>query len=475
MAQMSSIHPLALAYFILEWTIRFAMLAVVPRARSPDAARGWLLFIAFLPVPGLILYRLIGRPKFPQWRNERFEQTQAMREDVATTLEARGSGNTAFASIANLAASYGDFPPCPDNGFGLSDDYDATIAAMVRDIDRAKVNVRLLTYIFADDHTGRSVAEALGRAVRRGVEVRVLIDSLGSRQWARRSLKMLDDQGVKAHLVLPVRLALFRRTRSDLRNHRKLCLIDGQVGYVGSQNIVDRDFRETIVNTELVARVEGPVVAALDAIFRTDWHLETGDGLAPASAPADDPAASGTSNLQALPSGPDYGVQGLERLLVEMIHRAQHRVCLVSPYFIPDEPMLTAIKIAVDRGVEVDLVFSRIADQVMVGYAQRSYYRELLECGVRIHLYRDGLLHAKNFTIDDALGVIGSGNADLRSFTLNAEISLIVHDRPSAAALASAQRHFIAQSDTLTLEEWTMRPAPGRVVESLTRLFSPLL
>lgn len=206
---------------------------------------------------------------------------------------------------------------------------------------------------------------------------------------------------------------------------------------------MNRDFKPGIVNDELVARVEGPVVCALDAVFASDLFLETEQTIAALPVPD----ASGASELQAMPSGPDYRVPGYERLLVELVHEAQENITIVSPYLIPDEALLTALKNAVARGVAIDLVVSRVVDQRLVNLAQRSYYSELLEAGVRLHLYRDRLLHAKNVSIDGRMAVIGSSNADVRSFMLNAEISLILHDEASTGPLADVQRGYIRRSD----------------------------
>ncbi|WP_338053868.1 phospholipase D-like domain-containing protein [Sphingobium estronivorans] len=265
---MNSASDLALAYLLFEWTIRLVMVVVIPLRRPPEAARSWLLLVLFLPVPALILYRMIGRAGFPAWRRERFERTASERESVSTGLDSCGQD---LFPLLRLARHLGGFPACDGNAVALLTDYDATIDAMVVAIDEAETRVHLLTYIFADDRTGTKVAQALGRAKARSVDVRVLVDALGSRPWAKRSMALLAGLGIDARLVLPVRFAVLRRARSDLRNHRKLCLIDGQIGFVGSQNIVDRDFKPGIVNDELVARVEGPVVAALDAVFASDW------------------------------------------------------------------------------------------------------------------------------------------------------------------------------------------------------------
>lgn len=411
---------------------------------------------------------MIGRASFPAWRRARFEGTALERGRIAAAL---GGGGQDGVPLQRLARKLGGFPACDGNAISLLTGYDAAIAAMVDAIDLAQTGVHLLTYIFADDATGTRVAQALGRAAARGVEVCVLIDALGSRPWARRSMALLADLGIDAHLVLPVRFAALRRARSDLRNHRKLCLIDGRLGFVGSQNIVDRDFKPGIVNDELVARVEGPVVAALDAVFASDWYMETGQLLAPAAIHG----SAGGALLQAMPSGPDYGVPGFERLLVELVHGAVQQVAIVSPYLIPDEALLTAIKNAIARGTSVYLIVSQVVDQRLVSLAQRSYYQELLEAGVQLHRYRDHLLHAKNVTIDGAIGIIGSSNADLRSFMLNAEISLILHDHAASAALGAVQQNYIKRSDLLTLEAWNTRPRATRLLENLARLISPLL
>lgn len=464
---MTTAH-LALAYLLLEWAIRLVMVVVIPLRRPPEAARSWLLLVLFLPVPALILYRMIGRAGFPAWRRERFERTAVERASIAAALDSGGQDQF---PLLRLARHLGGFPACNGNAVALLTEYDATIDAMVAAIDGAETRVHLLTYIFADDRTGTKVAQALGRAKARGVEVRVLVDALGSRPWAKRSVALLVSLGIDARLVLPVRFAALRRTRSDLRNHRKLCLIDGRLGFVGSQNIVDRDFKPGIVNDELVARVEGSVVAALDAVFASDWYMETEEAIAPLAIPG----VAGSAILQAMPSGPDFGVPGFERLLVELVHGAARRVAIVSPYLIPDEALLTAIKNATTRGVTVDLIVSQVVDQRLVSFAQRSYYQELLEAGVQLHRYRDHLLHAKNVSIDGAIGIIGSSNADVRSFVLNAEISLILHDPDASTELVAIQQGYIDRSELLTLEAWKRRSKATRLLENLARLVSPLL
>jgi len=462
---------LALIYLLIEWSIRLVMLVIVPLRRPPEAARSWLLLVFFLPVPALVLYRLIGRPRFPAWRQQRFADAATYRQGVAASLPAPGQPVPGTAELAELAERLGEFPVTGASGLVLMVDYDLSIERLTADIDAAEASVHLLTYIFADDATGRKVAAALGRAARRGIDVRVLIDAIGSRPWAPRTLALLAAEGVPCRLVLPVHWwTTVRRARADLRNHRKIAVIDGRLAHIGSQNIVDRNFRRGVVNDELVARVEGPAAAAVAAVFASDWYLETREALTPPPMPA-----AAAAPVQVMPSGPDYGVPGFERLLVALIHAAETSVTLVSPYLIPDEALLAALQTAAYRGVTIDLVVSKVVDQRLVRLAQRSFYDELMSMGVRIHRYRDHLLHAKHVSVDGRVGVIGSGNADLRSFMLNAEISMLLYDPAQVAELAAHQADCMARSDHLDFLEWRRRPIALRLAENLARLVGPLL
>jgi cardiolipin synthase len=468
---MWGIFPESPAYYAFEWLIRLVMLVVVPFRRSPAAARSWLLLIFFLPVPGLLLFLAIGRPRFPSWRVERFEQMRGLFRDVRKQLRAEGQVPDWSSDVTVLSERLGYLPAVAGNRLELLDDYDGVIARLVADIDQAKHHVRILTYIFSNDEVGSKVIEALGRAVSRGVACHVLVDGLGSARWIRRTLRALDRAGAVARAALPFQL--FRRfTRRDMRNHRKLFIIDGEIGYAGSQNIIARDFRPGVVNRELVARVTGPAVAEMTAVFLCDWYLETEQLLEPRPRI---PSAAGESVVQVLPSGPDYPLEGFQTLLTWQVDRAQSEVLIVSPYLIPDDSLVSALSTAVLRGVDVRIVVSEVVDQRLVNLAQSSYYDELLAAGVRIHCYRDFLLHAKNVRIDAELGIIGSSNVDIRSFQLNEEVSLLLVDKDSVARLREIQNDYLAASDELALGDWRKRNRLRKFAEGGARLVSPLL
>jgi cardiolipin synthase len=287
-------------------------------------------------------------------------------------------------------------------------------------------------------------------------------------------MKALAAAGVTAHLVLPIRLLRRRSTRADLRNHRKIAVIDGKVGYIGSQNIVDADFNPRVTNQELVVRVCGPVVLELEAVFVADWFLETDQVLKnPDLFP--EPIRSGHVVAQVLPSGPDYPEAGVERVIEALVHGARERIVITTPYFVPSEALLHAVETAVLRGVEVHVILSKPVDQTLVHLAQRSYYTELLDAGIKIHLYRDKLLHAKHLSIDHNVSLIGSSNMDMRSFTLNSEISLILFDRELAGRLQAEQARYFAGSDLLLAKQWKTRPLARKVIENIARLLTPLL
>ena len=456
------------AYSIAQWVIRIGSLIVIPFRRKFTAA-AWLLLIFFLPLPGLLLFLAIGQPKFPRFRLEQYRGLKPFVERVSSSLQQFAPKHRS--PIAQFVEHLGYLPATQGNGIELIDDYDEALRSLVADIEAARTRVSLLVYIFADDAIADMVIAALGDAVARGVDCKVLLDPVGSAKWVRRTIRKLRAVGVQTRETLPWRW-IRRRTRRDMRNHRKLFIIDGQIGYAGSQNIVAKNFRPGVVNRELVARCTGPIVAEMESIFLGDWFVETGAGPPDHLEP---PVGPGDAVLQLLPSGPEYPLEGFETLLVWQLHQARRRAIMATPYFIPDQDVLGAMRTAVARGVEVDLVLSRVVDQRVVNLAQRSYYEDLLRAGVRIHLFDRFLLHAKNVSIDGELAILGSSNVDLRSFQLNEEVSLLLLDRESVAKLETVQRGYIEDSEQVQLESWVKRGRAVMVAENLARLVSPLL
>jgi cardiolipin synthase A/B len=466
-------------FFLSEWAIRLAMLVVVPFRRTPATAKGWLLLICFEPWIGLLLYLLIGRARLTRSQREQLARLPQAMAGVVSRLTNHPNVfhpevGPALSRAVTLAENLGGMPILGGNAVELLIDYDGTIARLVADIDRAESHVHLLFYIFADDRATAPVVEALGRVAARGVRCRVLADAIGSRAGLRTLRPRLAALGVEVREMLPVRLWPWKKARLDLRNHRKIAVLDGRVGYTGSQNLVAAEYKEGITYQELMVRVTGPVVLDLQYVFAADWFLETSEVL-DGEAEFPSPEIAGGVPAQALASGPAFPTQNNQRLIVALVHGAGKRVVLTTPYFIPDEPLLQALQTAVLRGVEVHLVVSEKEDQFFVSLAQKSYYEELLEAGVHLHLYRKNFLHAKHLSIDDSVALIGSSNLDIRSFALNAEVMLMIYDPGVVAQLAAEQERYYANSRLLTLAAWGQRSFASKVAQNLARLLSPLL
>jgi cardiolipin synthase len=277
--------------------------------------------------------------------------------------------------------------------------------------------------------------------------------------------------------MLPLRVPGKHFNRPDLRNHRKIVVIDGAIGYAGSQNLVTRNYhrKDELYYDELVARIEGPVVLQLQATFITDWYSETNILLSRDKNPElnFDMKASGTALCQILPSGPGFDNDNNLKLFTSLIHSAKEKITIVNPYFIPDDSLITAITSAAQRGVDVAMINSEIIDQPMVGYAQRSYFEELLKAGVRLYQYNTPiLLHAKFLTIDETVGVIGSSNLDMRSFQLDLEVTLLAYDKNVVDDLHKITKTYLKRSHQLQLSKWQKRPLSKKLFENLARLTS---
>ena len=454
------------------------MLIYVPRERSAAAARTWLLLIFLLPWPGLILYLVIGRVYLPK---SRIEQQRQASQQICAVQAQMGQGSVEFSDLPSnleplvkLATKLGDFQPFGGNTIQLLSDYSQSLEELIKEIEGATQHVHLLYYIFGDDESGIRCTEALIRAATRGVQCRVLLDAVGSKAALRNLAPGLREAGVEVHAAL--RVQLFRRNsaRFDLRNHRKIAIIDGRVAYTGSQNIVNGDFVRGFPNKELVVRVTGPIVAQLQAVFVADRFFETGTTLNQAEV-FPTLTATGNSTLQVVPSGPGYERENGQELMVSLLYAARTRVVLSTPYFVPDETFFQGLRSAAHRGVDVHLVLSEHANKLFIQLAQRSYYDELLQEGVKIHLYQPGFLHAKHMSIDDQIAIIGSTNIDIRSFALNSEINLLVYDSAMILELRKLQEHYFANSYLLSLQEWRRRPLIARTMHGVARLADSLL
>lgn len=466
---------LGLAILIADWLIRIAALLWIPARTRPAAARSWLLLIGFVPLAGLPLYLLFGHPWLSRTRIERQRlASQVIRDEQRPLAELRWTPppHGASAEMAPLLERLGAFMPTHGNAVRLLDDYAASLDALLADIDGAQTRVHLLYYLLFDDATGDAVVRALERAAARGVRCRVLLDAVGAKRGLRRYATRLRAAGVEVHAMLPGGLHWRRSGRMDLRNHRKVAVIDDTAAYVGSQNLAEPGFIAGFPNRELVARVQGPALAHLEAVFASDWFIETGERLevAPTTALPDADVA-----VQLLPSGPAYPFENARDTVNALIHLARRRLVLATPYFVPDDATLTALRIAALSGVDVQLILSASNNQPLTAWAQKAYYGELLESGVGIALYAPHFLHAKHMSIDDDMALLGSINLDIRSFALNAEIGLLAYDRDVVAHMRRIEADYLAHATPVTLDDWNRRPHWRRSLEGIARLADSFL
>lgn len=457
---------------IVDWTIRLAALWWIPSRSRPAAARSWLLLVGFVPLFGLPLYLLLGQPWVSRERRARQARASArIREAQAPLAAQRATPGAAGAEIAALVERLGGFLPMPGNAVELLDDYADSLRRLIADIDAATHEVHLLYYLMFDDAVGRAVAEALLRASARGVRCRLLLDAVGAKPGLRAWRARLRAGGVEIHAMLPGGLRWRRSGRMDLRNHRKIAVIDRAIGFTGSQNLASPEFVPGFPNRELVARVRGPAVAQLAALFASDWYLETGDALE--VVPCTAVPESGIA--QVLPSGPAYPFENARDAVVALLQRARRRVVLATPYFVPDDAVLAALRIAALAGVEVTLILSRSNNQTLTAWAQASYFDGLLAAGVRIALHRAHFLHAKHLSVDDDIALIGSINLDIRSFALNAEAGLLSYDPRVVARLHAIEADCLADSEIVDPAAWKRRAPWRRTRDGIARLADSLL
>jgi cardiolipin synthase len=471
--------------------IRAVALITIPRNRRPTTAMAWLLAIFAAPIPGAVLFGVFGTTKLPQQRRRRQREMTSLIEDTAVRRNAPPVDDEPawFASLVRLNERLGGMPFVRGNHAVLLPDYEDAIAAMTAAVRAAQSSVNVEFYIFSLDATTAAFFDALLDAHRRGVDVHVLYDHFATSHSPRyrTTKRWLRDNGIPFREMLAPDLEPGKRARPDLRNHRKLLIIDGVTAFMGSQNLVDSSYNTTknlrrgLRWKDLLLQLDGPVVAELRAVFLTDWFSETDEVLsfpAAASAPGEPRVSADGAvaiDCQVVPSGPGFDGENNLRLFNALVYAAQKRLVITSPYFVPDDSMLYAITTAAQRGVEVVLFACEVADQTMVFHAQRSYYETLLRAGVRIFLYRKPVvLHAKHFTIDDETAVVGSSNMDMRSFSLNLEASLLIRSADFVTALRGVEQDYRDDSRELTLDQWLRRPVTARVADDLFRLTAAL-
>ncbi|MEV8274147.1 cardiolipin synthase [Microbacterium sp. NPDC077184] len=472
--------------FVVDIVIRVTAIIIVPRNRRPTAAMAWLLAIYFIPLVGVFLFLLIGNPRLPRKRRRKQRDINEYIHDTSASLDfgtLRPGAPEWFTSLVTLNRNLGAMPLAGDNGATLIADYQESLDAMADAIRESTRYVHVEFYILQSDSATDNFFRALEEVAARGVVVRVLLDHWANRgkPFYKQTLRRLDAMGAHWKLMLPVQPLKGKYQRPDLRNHRKLLVVDGRVAFTGSQNVTDstynlpKNIKRGLHWVDLMARIEGPVVASINAVFLSDWYSETDEILTDEIDLFSVEAGPGDLDCQIIPSGPGFEFQNNLKLFAGLLYAAQKKIIIVSPYFVPDEALLLAVTTACQRGIHVELFVSEEGDQALVYHAQRSYYEALLRAGVRIWMYQKPyILHSKSMTIDDEVAIIGSSNMDMRSFGLNMEISMLVRGEEFIDEMRKVEATYRSLSRELTLEEWMRQPLRSTVLDNLARLTSAL-
>lgn len=481
-----------IAIVVADYILKFLALGWVPKDRRPTSAMAWLLAIFLLPFIGFLLFFLMGSPYINRRRHRiQDEANEAIRmltsEEPDVPVGATLSEE--LLSLVHLNRTLTAIPAVDGTLHKLHSTYDQTIARMAEVIDEAESYVHVEIYIMSWDETTDVFFQALKRAAARGVTVKVLYDHIGSLKYkgSKRLEKRLRELGIDCYVMLPLRPFKWRFRRPDLRNHRKLVVVDGRVAFIGSQNLIEAEYGDKKNHrigrrwTDIMAELTGPIITTVDSVFAADWYAEA-DELLELVEPAklkqmldDADRDTGAEIMQLIPSGPGFQTEPNLRLFTSMAHHAKERLVLVSPYFIPDESLMEAVTTACYRGVKVELYVSEKSDQVLVGHAQASYYEELLRAGVEMYLYpAPKVLHSKFAIADNDMAIMGSSNMDMRSFGLNYEISLMVGTGEVLEELKKLTEEYRGESALLTAEQWATRPWYKQYLDNLARLTSAL-
>ncbi|WP_424982930.1 cardiolipin synthase [Maritalea sp. S77] len=483
---MDLISSISLASAIYLSIIFAVALRILARRHISSSARlAWLIVVITLPLAGIVIYTLLGEVHI----SDKLRAKKARLVDQMKALEfnkLEGEENPfakvplRYHSIFQYAETINHFPLSGGNTAELMSDADETRKRIIEDIDAAEDHVHLLYYIWLTDRTGTEVANAVMRAAKRGVACRVMADAIGSRVLLNSPLwTEMQRAGVQTETAMPFEsmIATHLLNRFDLRNHRKITLIDGKIAYCGSQNCADPEFLPKAKYApwiDIMARMEGPVVNQTQLLFASDWmsrrpsaHLD--------EFPLNARPVEGGFVAQVNGNGPTERRGAAAHLFAALIQSADEEINITTPYFVPDIIVLNALCAAAIRGVKINMIVPRNNDSWIVAAAAKSFYPEVLDAGIRVHEYVGGLLHAKCLTIDGQITMIGSSNLDLRSFDLNYENNTIIYDEAFTKQVNERQRQYLKSAVEVHLDEVREWRLPVRIWHNVIGTLGPVL
>lgn len=452
-----------------------AIFRAVSRDHGVERTLAWIFAILALPWLGALAYLALASPSVGSTTRRKAVRAAAVRRLLAHVAKERGPLEPDAEALLTLAARTTGLAPTDGNEVRLLARDSSAFERIEEALASARESIWAEYYLVRNDATGRRFLELLAERARAGIDVRFVYDAVGSMRIDAGRLAAIRAAGGRTETFLPLN-PLRRRWSVHLRNHRKLVIVDGEVAFTGGMNVGDeysgrarRGGLQHFDDSHL--EVAGPLVRSLAQVFAEDWAFATDETLAVPAAPE----PRGSAVAAALPSGPDQRHNATELAYFTAVAGARRRVLLTSPYFIPDEALQRALVVAALRGVDVRILAPERSDVRLAGAAARSYFRPLLAAGVRVFLYRPAMLHAKTLLVDRDLCMVGSANADIRSFRLNFELGTLVCDGGLAGELERVFEADVARSEEQTLDSLRNRGVLPRLGDSLARLLSPLL
>lgn len=460
------------------WGVAMGIVIVMQR-RSPAATIAWLLVLSFLPIVGLGVYRLIG-PQRLKRRKLRRRMTRKLVEEAVGAMEEIESDSPMRQreQLARIAFAAGEAPPLRADTVEVITDGAAKYLAMAQAFESARQHIHIEYYIWENDQIGRRIRDQLVARARAGVQVRVIVDSTGSFGIRRRFFDPLVAAGGEVAWFNPISLFQIRRRRADFRSHRKLIVCDGRVGLTGGMNIADghtSEFTGPTAWRDTHIRITGSAVRALQRIFAEDWLFATERELPRGGDYFPTPRTLGDEVVQIVSSGPDFETFAIHKMFFAVINQAITRVWLTTPYFVPDDAVLSALVSAAMRGVDVRIIVPAHGDSRLVDFAARSYFPEMLASGARMFEYQPSFIHSKTFVVDDDIAIVGTANLDNRSFRLDFEVAAVCYSHAVNAQLDTIFREDLQKCREVQASQLERLPFFTRLGQAGARLLSPLL
>jgi len=473
------------AYLLYTLIIAGIIIVVITDEKPPVKSLAWVMVLIFIPVAGVVLYFVFGqnfrkKKLFSRKGLEDFRQIERLRQDQLDYLENLSTIGQKPAykklHIMRLLLNNSKSILSRHNTITLLNNGKEKFAALIEELQKAEHHIHIEYYRFEYDALGKEIATLLAAKARAGVEVRLIMDHVGSWHFRKKHIRELTDAGVRVKRFMPVRFPLLT-SKINYRNHRKIVVVDGEIGFVGGMNIADKYIhgtRKLGAWRDVHLKLEGDAVQSLQTVFLTDWFFLTNQ--MPASK-AYFPASKkkGNTITQIIASGPDSLWAGIMQAYFSIIATARKKIYITTPYLLPNTAILTALKTAALAGVDVRVIIPRKSDSRVVSHASLSYIKGLLEAGVKVYFYNQGFIHSKITVVDDILSSVGTANLDNRSFSLNFEINALLYDASTAKKLTDTFLYDLQNSTQISYQWWIQRSRVKVLKSSIARLFSPLL